>query len=387
VRGAPRPSARIPPPLPPLQKTSVQSPGKGPPVLLLAGAFGALYIIWGSTYLAIQVAIETLPPFLMAGVRFLVAGVLLLFWVKLRRGPPPAAGEWRQAWITGGLLLAGGNGALVWAEQWIPSGLASLLVASVPLWMVLMDWLWGGGERPSPGLLAGLIWGLFGVGVLVAGQGIGPAGPMGVWAALAVLGGSVCWALGSILSRVGPSPSSPRGGIARQMLAGGLLLLVLGAVSGEGSRLHPSDLTVSALAALAYLVVFGSLVGFSAYIWLLRVSTPARVATYAYVNPAVALFLGWALAGEPLGARTLVASAIVLSAVMWITIRSGGRIRVPIPSPGVPVRGGGDSPIPVQAGSAQAQGGVAHLPLGNEVGPVPSSPPAPPLPRVHSPPC
>ena len=342
-----------------------------PSTLLLVGAFGALYFIWGSTYLAIQVAIETIPPFLMAGVRFVIAGTLLLSWVKVRGGPPPAPGEWRQAWITGGLLLAGGNGALVWAEQWIPSGLAALLVASVPLWMVLVDWLWGEGGRPTPGLVAGLVWGLFGVGVLVAGQGMGPAGPLGVWAALVVLGGSVSWAFGSILSRYGPPASSPRGGIARQMLAGGFLLLGMAVVTGEGGRFQPSGISVASLAALAYLVVFGSLVAFSAYIWLLRASTPARVATYAYVNPAVALFLGWALAGEPLGARTLVASAIVLSAVMWITTRSGVRPRrapAPPPTP-APIAGGGSAPLHMQGGGCRAAGGVAPSLPGDELGP------------------
>jgi drug/metabolite transporter (DMT)-like permease len=348
----------------------VPSP-ESPSTLLLVAAFGALYFIWGSTYLAIQVAIETLPPFLMAGVRFVVAGTLLLSWVKVRGGPPPARGEWRQAWITGGLLLAGGNGALVWAEQWIPSGLAALLVASVPLWMVLVDWLWGEGARPTAGLLAGLVWGLFGVGVLVAGQGMGPAGPLGVWAALVVLGGSISWAFGSILSRYGPPASSPGGGIARQMLAGGVLLLGMALVTGEGARFQPSGISVASLAAVAYLVVFGSLVAFSAYIWLLRASTPARVATYAYVNPAVALFLGWALAGEPLGPRTLVASAIVLSAVMWITARSGGRARRSPVSPPTPVLvgSGGGTPLPGQGGGRLPAGGVAPVPPGDELGP------------------
>ena len=346
----------------------VPSPRESPSTLLLVGAFGALYFIWGSTYLAIQVAIETMPPFLMAGVRFVLAGTLLLSWVNLRGGPPPAPGEWRQAWITGGLLLAGGNGALVWAEQWTPSGLAALLVASVPLWMVLVDWRWGEGERPTPGLLAGLVWGLFGVGVLVAGQGMGPAGPLGGWAAVVVLAGAVSWAFGSILSRYGPPASSPRGGIARQMLAGGFLLLGMAVVTGEGARFEPSGISMASLAALAYLVVFGSLVAFSAYIWLLRASTPARVATYAYVNPAVALFLGWALAGEPLGARTLVASAIVLSAVMWITGRSGVRARrVPPPPAPVSLPEGGSMPLPQHEGASRTPGGVASSPSRDEL--------------------
>lgn len=316
-------------------------------------AFAALYLVWGSTYLAIRVAIETLPPFLMAGARFLVAGGLLLAWVRFRGGPPPRPGEWRRSWITGGLLLVGGNGAVVWAEQWIPSGLVALLVASVPLWMVLVDWLWGRGPRPSAGLLLGMGWGLFGVGLLVAGQGMGPGGPLGIVAGFVVVGGSISWAVGSILARYAPPASSPQGATARQMLAGGALLALAGVLTGEIGRLDPAAISLRSALALAYLVVFGSLVAFSAYVWLLQVSTPARVSTYAYVNPAVALFLGWALAGEPVGPRTLVASAIVLSAVMMITRRSGpGRSpntgapeRLQGPGMDPPTSGAGDPPV------------------------------------------
>lgn len=330
--------------------SSLPRPSRG----ALVAAFGALYLIWGSTYLAIRVAIETLPPFLMAGVRFLVAGLLLLAWVRIRRAPRPAPGEWRRAWITGGLLLLGGNGAVVWAEQWIPSGLVALLVASVPLWMVLVDWGWGRGARPTAGLLAGMAWGLVGVGLLVAGQGMGPRGAQGLVAAIAVLLGSVSWAVGSIVSRYAPPATSPQGATARQMVAGGVLLLGAGLLAGEAGRLDPSGVSARSLVALGYLVVFGSLVAFSAYVWLLRASTPARVSTYAYVNPAVALFLGWALAGEPLGPRTLVASAIVLSAVMIITRRSG-----PGPTPGTgapePARQDGlPRPAEVPSGAATA---------------------------------
>lgn len=304
-----------------------------PPTGALVAAFAVLYVVWGSTYLAIRVAIETLPPFLMAGFRFLVAGALLLGWVYLRAGPPPNPGEWRRSWVSGGLLLLGGNGAVVWAEQWLPSGLVALLVASVPLWMVLVDWWLGEGSPPSAGLLLSMAWGLLGVGLLVAGEGLGVAGALGLAAGLVVVAGSICWAVGSILARHAPPASSPLGATARQMMAGGALLLVAGVLSGEVGRFDPGAVSARSLVALVYLVVFGSLVGFSAYLWLLRATTPARVSTYAYVNPAVALFLGWALAGEPVGARTLVASGIVLSAVILITTRGeGGRS----PAPGAP---------------------------------------------------
>ncbi|MEJ2540911.1 MAG: EamA family transporter [Gemmatimonadota bacterium] len=295
-----------------------------PRVLL---AFLAVYLIWGSTYLAIRWAIETIPPFTMAGIRFLVAGAILMLWARLRGMPAPNRLQVRDGIVVGALLLLGGNGAVVWAEQWVPSGLTSLLIATVPFWMLILDWVWTGGRRPAPASWLGLAWGLFGVWLLVGRGGMAEIeGPVLLGAAI-ILAGSFSWALGSIHSRRARIPASPRMATALQMLAGGALLTVAGALTGEWARWSPPETSVRSLLALVYLIVFGGMVAYSAYIWLLRVSTPGRVATYAYVNPVVALLLGWALADEPLTPRMLLAAAIILSAVGLLSLVSppGGR--------------------------------------------------------------
>jgi drug/metabolite transporter (DMT)-like permease len=290
-------------------------------------AFASIYVIWGSTYLAIRIAIETIPPFLMAAVRFLVAGGLLLMWARLRGAPWPSRRELGNAALVGALLLLVGNGAVVWAEQWVPSGLAALLVATVPLWIVLVDWGWGRGRRPGPILVAGLVWGLFGVTLLAGGEGLGAGGVMELMGGAAILVGTFSWAAGSILSREAPMPRAPRMAVALEMLSGGLLLLALSALVGEPAGFQAGAVSMRSALALVYLIVFGALVAFSAYIWLLGVAEPARVSTYAYVNPVVALLLGWAVAEEPLGLRTLLGSGVILSAVMLISARTaGGRL-------------------------------------------------------------
>lgn len=292
-----------------------------PPLWKLSAAFAAVYVIWGSTYLAILFAIETLPPFTMAAVRFLVAGAALYGWARARGVPHPGPGEWRGAAIVGGLLFLGGNGAVVWAEQWVPSGLVALLVAVVPLWMVLVHWLWAGGRRPGPLLAFGLLWGFGGVVLLVGSEGIMTEDPEHLAGGLLVLGGSFAWALGSVVQRRLALPTSARMSTALQMIAGGVWLIMAAIALGEPGRVHPGAVSARSTLALLYLVVFGSLVAFSAYIWLLRVTTPARVSTYAYVNPVVALGLGWVFAGEPLTGRTLLAAFVILTAVMLIGAR------------------------------------------------------------------
>jgi drug/metabolite transporter (DMT)-like permease len=288
-------------------------------------AFGAVYLIWGSTYLAIRFAIETIPPFTMAGLRFLVAGGVLFAWARLSGAPAPTRAQWRDGAVVGALLLLGGNGAVVWAEQWVASGLVSVLVATVPLWMVLLDWLWAGAERPRPAAWFGLAWGLFGVWLLTGGIGDGLRDGPWLMGVLVVLAGALCWAFGSILARQAHLPPRPRMATAVQMLAGGMLLTGAAAVAGEWGSWDPAATSLKSLAALAYLVVFGAVVAYAAYIWLLRVSTPGRVATYAYVNPVVALLLGWALADEPLTSRTLIAAAVILSAVVLLNLVSRPR--------------------------------------------------------------
>lgn len=287
----------------------------------VAAALLAVYIIWGSTYLAIRFAIETLPPLLMAGVRFLLAGLLLYGWVRLRGGARPKLLHWRTAAVLGGLLLVGGNGGVVWAEQFVPSGLTALLVSMAPIWMALLDWLRPGGQRPRIMVAIGLALGLGGVALLVAAgsaQSSG-SGSLQIGGLLLVVAASFSWALGSLYAQHAPSPTSPLLGTAMEMLAGGALLMVIALATGELGQLHPDAISVRSLAALGYLVIFGSLVGFSCYVWLLRNTALSLASTYAYVNPMVAVFLGWALAGEQLSSLTFVAAAIILASVVLIT--------------------------------------------------------------------
>ncbi len=285
----------------------------------VAAAFAAIYLIWGSTYLAIRFAIETLPPFLMAGTRFLIAGAALYLWARGHGVPRPVGVHWKATAIVGGLLLLGGNGGVVWAEQRVASSLAALLVATVPLWMVLLDWIWHHNRRPNSGTAAGLALGFAGIVLLIGpGELAGGNGVDGVGASVLILS-TLCWATGSIYSRRASLPPSPLLATAMEMLAGGTLLLIVGSASGEWMKVKLDAVSLRSALAFGYLIVFGSLVGFSAYVWLLRVSTPARVSTYAYVNPVVAVSLGWALAGEPITLRTLLAAAIIVTAVVAIT--------------------------------------------------------------------
>lgn len=282
-------------------------------------AFAAVYLLWGSTYLAIRFAIETLPPLLMAGVRFLLAGGVLYAFMRLRGQPAPERRHWKSAAVIGALLLVGGNGGVTLAERTVPSGVAALLVAMVPLWMVLLEWLRPGGTRPTGRVMVGLAVGFAGMVILVGPSQLAGAGAVHFGGAALVLVGSLAWSIGSIHARGATLPANAFVATGMEMICGGALLLVAGAARGELAGLDPAAFTGRSLAAFAYLVVFGSLVGFSAYIWLLGVSSPARVSTYAYVNPVVAVFLGWAMAGEALTARVLIAAAVIVAAVAVIT--------------------------------------------------------------------
>ncbi|MEJ2547230.1 MAG: EamA family transporter [Gemmatimonadota bacterium] len=298
----------------------VVADGEEPPFRILL-AFAAIYLIWGSTYLAIRFAVETLPPFLMLAARFGVAGLLLFGWLRWRGMPVPPLREWAGSAAVGGLLLVGGTGAVGWAEQWIPSGLAALIVTIVPVWMVLLDWIRPGGRKPTGPVVAGLVLGFAGVALLIGPVELGGGGRMQYLGALVVVFGTISWATGSVLGYRFPHPAAPRMAAALQMLMGGLLLLLLGSVVGEWGRLDPAGVSAKSVAALAYLVLFGSIIAFAAYVYLLKVSTPARVGSYAYVNPVVAVFLGWALADEPVTARTILAAAIIITGVVLIVSR------------------------------------------------------------------
>jgi drug/metabolite transporter (DMT)-like permease len=291
--------------------------------LRLGAAFGAVYLIWGSTYLAIRLAIDTLPPLTMAGTRFLVAGTLLYIWARwrgARRGAPrPAAIHWRSATIVGGLMLLGGNGGVTWAEQRVPTGLVALLIGSVPLWMALLEAVRRGGTRPGGRTILGLVLGFGGVAWLVGPSRLAGGPGIDLLGAGVVLVGSLAWAAGSLYSRQAPLPAGPLLGTGMEMLAGGALLLLAGGLSGEWQRLDLAAVSPRSLLAFGYLVVFGSIVAFTAYLWLLRNTTPARVSTYAYVNPLVAVFLGWAVLGEALTAQVALAAVVILAGVVLIT--------------------------------------------------------------------
>lgn len=313
-------------------------------------AFAAVYLIWGSTYLSIRFAIETLPPFLMAGVRFVTAGALLYGWAwwygdltaDATGGNDSVGGvhpvsrhaQWAGAFAAGVLLLVGGNGVVVWAEQRVASGLAALLVSTVPLWVVVLEWLGPRSirtGRPGRALVVGVLAGLGGVALLIGPTHLAES-RVDLVGGLALVGASLSWALGSLLSRRLPLPASPRLATAMEMLAGGVSLLVVGILCGETGRLALDQVSAKSLVALGYLIAVGALLGFTAYVWLLRVVPTAKVATYAYVNPVVALALGWALAGEELSGRTLMAAAVILAAVVLITTFRASADRLPEPA-------------------------------------------------------
>ncbi|MCC6676701.1 MAG: EamA family transporter [Phycisphaerales bacterium] len=296
------------------------------PLGLVLAAFGAIYFIWGSTYLGIRIAIESLPPFLMAGTRFILAGALLYAWARLRSGSPrPGLKDWRDAAIVGGLLFLGGNGLVVWAEQKVASGPAALIIATEPLWIVLVAMLLPGATRPGARAVLGLIAGFAGVAMLMA-PGLGSSAVDPVGAAALVLA-ALSWAIGSIYSQAAGARARARGNGAvlhaflwtgMQMLCGGSMQLMAGTARGEWATAHPADMTMRSVLAFLYLVVFGSIVGFTAYSWLLSVCSAASVSTYAYVNPVVAVFLGWLLGGEHVGSMTIIAAAVIIGGVFLI---------------------------------------------------------------------
>jgi drug/metabolite transporter (DMT)-like permease len=299
---------------------------RGPSRAKVIVAFAIVYVVWGSTYIFVRFAIDTLPPLLMAGFRYVVAGALLWAWSRARGAAPATRAQWRSAAIIGGLLFLLGNGAIALAIQRIPSGIAALIVALVPVWMVLLAWLWAGGPRPRGTVVAGLVLGLIGLVLLVGPGELAGSNGIDLIATGMLVIGTLGWAAGSIYARDADLPSAPSMATALEMVAGGALLLVAGVLASEVSALRIDQITLRSALALAYLIVFGSIIAFSAYMWLLNVTTPARLSTYAYVNPIVALLLGWAFAGESLTMRTLVASAIILLGVVLLTMGPRARL-------------------------------------------------------------
>ncbi len=283
-------------------------------------AFAALYLIWGSTFLGIRFAIETIPPFLMAGARFLIAGVIM-YSIALSQGIGKSSwANWRTSLIIGACLLLAGNGGVTISEQYIDSGLAALIVAVVPIYIVILGWASGMTPRPVPIVWLGLVGGFVGVGVLLgpalsfsSNGGRHPAIGMSI-----LLVTSFIWSAGSLYSRTAKHAASPFLTAAQQMLCGGLLLLLASFATGETRHFHPNSMSILSLASFAYLVLIGAVIGYTAYIWLLRHCDPAKVATYAYVNPIVAVLLGAAFAGETLTMRTLVAGVLIIGSVALV---------------------------------------------------------------------
>ncbi len=288
----------------------------------MIAAFIAIYLIWGSTYLGIRFAIETIPPFLLSAARFGLAGVIMLVAAKVRREPGVTWPQFRTAAIVGSLLMLA-NSLVGVAEARIPSGIAALLVAMTPLFMVLLEWARPGGRRPTILIGVGLAVGLAGVATLVGPASFGGGTRVDLIGAATVILGSFAWSLGSIYSRHAPRPQSALMMTALQMLVGGLFVGIVGVLRGELATFDITAVSAHSFIAWVYLLIFGSLIGFTAFVYLLRVSTPARVATYAYVNPVVAVFLGWLLAGETINARMLVAAVIIVAGVALITAAEG----------------------------------------------------------------
>lgn len=290
-----------------------------PPTLAFVVAFASVYIIWGSTYLAIKLAVDTIPPFLMLSSRFGVAGLILYSYLRLTGTPRPSGREWKSALIVGGLMLGGGTGTLGWAEQFVPSGLAALLVTTAPLWMVLLDWLWKKNERPKALTLFGIALGFIGVLVLIDPAGVLSGYEIDYFASALIVAGAFSWSLGSIKSKDADLPANPFLAASMQMASGGLILGIVGISMGEIGRFDFGAITGQSLVAWTYLCLIGSFIPFIAYIWLMRNTTPARVSTYAFVNPIVAVLLGWLIASEPITINILLAIFLLVGAVALIT--------------------------------------------------------------------
>lgn len=277
----------------------------------------AVYLVWGSTYLAIRFAVATIPPFMMASARFLSAGVILYIWRRAAGDPAPSKVAWRSAAIVGIFLLLGGNGGVVWTEKRVVSSVAALMVASTPLWMVLIDALRPGGKHPGASAILGIVIGFFGIGLFIGPEQLrGGEGSVDLPGALVLLLAAFLWSVGSLYSRTATLPDSPLLGTSMEMLVGGACLLLLSLFTGEWRSLDVGAITMTSWLSLGYLIAFGALVGYTSYTWLLRVAPTPLVSTYAYVNPVVAVVLGYFLAGEPLTLRSLLATVIIVSAVV-----------------------------------------------------------------------
>jgi drug/metabolite transporter (DMT)-like permease len=332
------------------------SPAHAPRSQLIA-AFAAVYLVWGSTYLAIRVAVETIPPFFMAATRFAVSGALLYGFLWLTKKIRPTAKQWRDNTIVGGFLMLGGNGLVCWAEQYVPSGIATLLVSAGPFAVVLLDWaihaadpLKKRGSRPTLPVWAGLALGFAGLALLVGPDVAHGTGGLTILTVGALIAATWLWSAGSLYGRYSSEPAEPFTASAIQMVTGSAWLFGASLLAGEPATLTPAAFTPQAVGAWAYLTLVGSLVGFTAFVWLMKHSTPAKVYTYTYVNPIVAVFLGWLILDEVVSSRIFVAAAIIIAGVAIITI---SKVQKPA-APAEPARAslpGKDSPAAAPAKS------------------------------------
>lgn len=282
-------------------------------------AFAAVYVVWGSTYLFIKYAIETIPPFLLGAGRFAASGGLLYAMARWRGAPKPTAAELRLAGITGVLMLGIGNGGVMVAEKTVPSGIVALIVSCVPILVVVLDWLRPRGKRPSKAMFAGLALGLIGMVILIGPKAIIGQGNVDEFGTAVLLIGSLTWSYGTLMTRWSTRPGSPLVFAALQMLAASAAMAVGSIVVGDWRQFAWVGLTPLSIFSFWYLVIAGSIIGYTAYVYLLGVVSAAKASTYAYVNPVIAVVLGWAFANEPLGGRTVVAALIILAGVAIIT--------------------------------------------------------------------
>jgi drug/metabolite transporter (DMT)-like permease len=282
-------------------------------------AFASIYIIWGTTYLAIRLAVETIPPFFMAGTRFIIAGLMTFLVLRARGVAIPKRLHWQSAAIIGAFMIVGGNGLVTWSEQQVPSGIAALVVATVPIWITLFNWLIYRGGRPNKQIVIGLVLGFIGIGLLIGpGQLFGTA-TFDSLSMFILLLAPILWSFGSLYSRRAKLPDNIFMSTSMEMLAGGLLLLIAGLLTGEAADLNIAEISRQSIIAMLYLTVFGSIIALTAYVWLLKTVHPSRASTYTYVNPIIAIILGWLILSEPLTSLMILAMAIIILAVVLIT--------------------------------------------------------------------
>jgi drug/metabolite transporter (DMT)-like permease len=287
-----------------------------------------LYIVWGSTYLGIKVAIETIPPFFHAGIRFLISGLIILAWQKAVKQEMPTRKQWVATAIIGNLLLLGGNGLVSWAEQFIPSGIAALIIATVPLSLVIMEALRPGGIKPTWQAIVGLVIGFIGIFILAGPAEIsGSTTQLNTFGVIALLAATVLWAMGSIYSKTADLPKASLVTTGAEMLMGSIGLFIVSLLTGELNGWDPTAVSTRSLVGLVYLITIGSIIGFGSYIWLLQNAPISLVATYAYVNPIVAVLLGYFFGNEPLEPRIWIATAIIIGAVIFINSRSKPQVK------------------------------------------------------------